>query len=559
MSLPNTAAKELFLHIACFFIDKDLDYVVKILEHDYSAISGIKTLVTRCLLSVSPNKKLVMHRLLQEMGKNIVRQESPKFPLERSRVWLSSDSYNILRKGMGSKWVEGLALDMKMLTGDNFTLKSSELKTDALKNMDSLKLLQLNFAELRGSYEYVSENLRWLCWHGFHLRTIPSDLCMGNLVAIDMSFSNLEVFEPPTVLHSLQILNLKDSHNLIEIRNILKIPNLETLILWNCYSLKLAYPDVVRVRYNEHISGAYYLTRRDFYELMEVGRLTPDWFRILVGDTIDYTEVRGWRKTGRPKQVNDPSFTELKIVRCIINGPELEDIYHITEMSKSSIGNKTVASTSSLLEGQIISGTRSELIDEAMEEIYEKQYSSGDETVGHFVSTFGEITMEESDPYSHEQKESEGMSKTFVYDEIRESTSPPQGERLKSVVTHEVIGEAKKKIVLAVNLSNQNKRQEMMNALSALQGIESVSFDEAEGKVTVIGVVDPWLVLKCAIKIRATQIISFGHVSERLAEQHESEVKSGFESGKDDKPAHESRRKKKRNKLNLGEKYDPSR
>ncbi|KAJ0706130.1 hypothetical protein HanLR1_Chr09g0303531 [Helianthus annuus] len=36
-------------------------------------------------------------------------------------------------------------------------------------------------------------------------------------------------------------------------------------------------------------TGAYYLCRRDFFSLMEVGRLTRDWFRILVGDTIDYT------------------------------------------------------------------------------------------------------------------------------------------------------------------------------------------------------------------------------------------------------------------------------
>ncbi|KAF5789285.1 hypothetical protein HanRHA438_Chr09g0381011 [Helianthus annuus] len=36
-------------------------------------------------------------------------------------------------------------------------------------------------------------------------------------------------------------------------------------------------------------TGAYYLCRRDFFSLMEVGRLTPDWFRFLVGDAIDYT------------------------------------------------------------------------------------------------------------------------------------------------------------------------------------------------------------------------------------------------------------------------------
>ncbi|KAF5789295.1 hypothetical protein HanXRQr2_Chr09g0369521 [Helianthus annuus] len=107
-------------------------------------------------------------------------------------------------------------------------------------------------------------------------------------------------------------------------------------------------------------TGAYYLCRRDFFEQMEVGRLTPDWFRNLVGDTINSTEVRGWRKTGRPKQVNHPSFTELKTVRCIIRGPQLEDIYNIAEMSKSSLGYKTVASTSSLLEGGMKSGTKSD-------------------------------------------------------------------------------------------------------------------------------------------------------------------------------------------------------
>ncbi|KAL8232438.1 hypothetical protein R6Q57_002216 [Mikania cordata] len=562
--------------------------------------------------------------------------------------------------------------------------------------MNRLKYLQLNFVELNGSYENFSEDLRWLCWLGYHLRTIPPGLCMRNLVAIDMSYSKLEVFEPPMVLQSLHILNLKDSHSLTEIRNIAKIPHLETLILWNCCSLvnvcntlgdlkdlallnmtgcniltptfplpsslhrlflkdchlectdsfplsfsvqlKLQYLnlanslfeslpcynhlDNLRVldlsfcsrlkclislpstlaelyiygcefleritfqfsrftlqefgylgcirlyevegffklipiakldetdlghmkwlkqyQYNEvclvgddeltldrswhiqmlyefdimstslpdirypnmtpeyiskssslsfdmplcpknkmlkgidvtfkyaissdecawfckistvngvgdllynpkvygkpefgdlcvwlsywpighalktgdtvnvsivvlsglevhecgvtlvysdvetlennmeceeilggnlsgfHLStGAYYLCRRDFFELVEVGRLTPDWFQILAGDTIDYTEVRGWRKVSRPKQVN-LTFTELKTIRCIIHGPQMEDIYNMAKMSKSSIDDKTLAFTSSLLEREKKSGSRSELIDETTQSI----------------------------------------------------------------------------------------------------------------------------------------------------------------------------------------------
>ncbi|CAH1441243.1 unnamed protein product [Lactuca virosa] len=126
---------------------------------------------------------------------------------------------------------------MQMLTQENYSFKHSELKTDALKKMDKLKLLHLSNVQLEGSYENFSEDLRCLCWFGSQLRTIPSDLSMENLVAMDMRYSNLEVFDPPMVLQSLRILNLKDSHNLLEIRNMSRIPHLETLILWNCHSL----------------------------------------------------------------------------------------------------------------------------------------------------------------------------------------------------------------------------------------------------------------------------------------------------------------------------------
>ncbi|KAI3670969.1 hypothetical protein L1987_87614 [Smallanthus sonchifolius] len=134
-------------------------------------------------------------------------------------------------------------------------------------------------------------------------------------------------------------------------------------------------------------------------------------------------KVRGWRKTGRPKHVN-PSFTELKSVRCFIHGPELEDVYKIAEMSKSSTGDKNVAFTSSLLKGGMKSGTRSELVDEAMEEIYDKQYT---------CATDDEIMIEESDPYSYEPEESYnlesgGMSKAFVGPALEKLARPYEKE-----------------------------------------------------------------------------------------------------------------------------------
>lgn len=97
-SLPQPSHRELFLNIVVFFVGEDEDYVVKILEHDWHAKSGIMALINRCLLTVSSNRKLMMHRLLQDMGRSIVHEES-KDRAKHARVWCSDEAYHVLTKG----------------------------------------------------------------------------------------------------------------------------------------------------------------------------------------------------------------------------------------------------------------------------------------------------------------------------------------------------------------------------------------------------------------------------------------------------------------------------
>ena len=87
----------------------------------------------------------------------------------------------------------GLTLDMRMLKKELLS-GSFELKTNILSKMDNLMLLQLNYVKVQGSYENFSKELRWLCMHGFPSKYIPSDLPTDNLVALDMSYSNIESF-----------------------------------------------------------------------------------------------------------------------------------------------------------------------------------------------------------------------------------------------------------------------------------------------------------------------------------------------------------------------------
>ena len=90
--------KEIFLDIACFFRGKAKDRVVEILENcGLDARIGMSVLMHKSLITIE-NNKLCMHDLLQEMGKEIVRQESRGEPGKRSRLWLLEDLFHVLTK-----------------------------------------------------------------------------------------------------------------------------------------------------------------------------------------------------------------------------------------------------------------------------------------------------------------------------------------------------------------------------------------------------------------------------------------------------------------------------
>ncbi|CAI9268990.1 unnamed protein product [Lactuca saligna] len=251
--------KELFKHIACFFVGMDRDVTQTILKAcDIETRSGITNLTDRCLLSIGWSNKLMMHQLLQEMGKFEVHKESPQKPWEQSRLWCHEESFKVLKQKKGTENVLGLTLDMRMLEKEKLC-GPFEVKTDALSMMDNLMLLQLNYVQIRGSYENFPEQLRWLVMHGFPLKSIPSKLPMKNLVSLDMSYSNIESFgvcysntqrlqnwqkwlfescsKDKRLLGTLKILNLSFCEKLSSLGGFEELPLLEKLIVTNCIGL----------------------------------------------------------------------------------------------------------------------------------------------------------------------------------------------------------------------------------------------------------------------------------------------------------------------------------
>jgi hypothetical protein len=93
--------KNIFLDIACFFKGEHVKYVTHILNScEFSPDSGIRVLIGKSLITINIRGQLVMHDLLQDMGREIVRQESPKEPGKRSRLWFHKDVRDVLEENM---------------------------------------------------------------------------------------------------------------------------------------------------------------------------------------------------------------------------------------------------------------------------------------------------------------------------------------------------------------------------------------------------------------------------------------------------------------------------
>jgi ribosomal protein S13 len=97
-SLDDEYQKNLFLDIACFFNGMDYNYAVRILDGlGIGARFRIDNLIDRCLVEIveiNSDKRLWMHQLVRDMGREISRQESPQC----QRIWHHMEAFTVLKE-----------------------------------------------------------------------------------------------------------------------------------------------------------------------------------------------------------------------------------------------------------------------------------------------------------------------------------------------------------------------------------------------------------------------------------------------------------------------------
>ncbi|XP_057749888.1 disease resistance protein RPV1-like isoform X2 [Arachis stenosperma] len=224
--------KEIFLDIACFFHNEFVGYVKDILNiRGFYADIGIRILIDKSLITCNHWGWIVMHDLLQELGRSIVREKSPKEPGKWSRLWDQKDLRYVQQENKTAENVEAIVLR-------TYDEAGKELSAETLSQMSGLKLLILPKGNFSGSLHFLSNELGYLDWKEYPFTYLPSNFQPNKLVKLILKYSNIkELWEGIKDLHNLTHMELCHSKNLVKIPNLSQAPNLEHLDLEGCVKL----------------------------------------------------------------------------------------------------------------------------------------------------------------------------------------------------------------------------------------------------------------------------------------------------------------------------------
>nr|WIL60025.1 nodulation protein [Melilotus officinalis] len=220
--------QSVFLDIACFFKGNQLEYVEEVLHAHYGHCikSHLRVLVDKSLIKIITRwgfyNEVTLHDLIEDMGKEVVRQESPNKPGERSRLWFHDDIVQVLEENMGTQNIQMIYL--KCPSMENVI----EWNGKALKKMTNLKTLIMKNGDFSRGHVYLPSSLRFWEWKGCPLKSLSS--CISNKASEISSFFNCE-------FNYMKVLKLDDCQYLNHIPNVSGFPNLKKLSFQKCKNL----------------------------------------------------------------------------------------------------------------------------------------------------------------------------------------------------------------------------------------------------------------------------------------------------------------------------------
>ncbi|RDY11062.1 TMV resistance protein N, partial [Mucuna pruriens] len=231
--------KEIFLDIACFFKGYYLSDVINILCSGRGSTPeyGIQVLIDKCLIKIDQHR-VRMHDLIEDMGREIVRLESPSKPGERSRLWFAKDILHVFKENKGSDKIEIIMLHL---------LKDKEVQWDgsALMKMENLKILIVENARFSRGPNDLPKSLRVLKWREYPEPLLPSNFDPKKLVILDLPMSSIMLDNNVIMkFKSLTEMKLSGCLSLKQVPDMTGVPNLKKLRLDFCKNLVTVHDSV---------------------------------------------------------------------------------------------------------------------------------------------------------------------------------------------------------------------------------------------------------------------------------------------------------------------------
>ncbi|RZC09372.1 TMV resistance protein N [Glycine soja] len=130
--------KSVFLDITCCVKGHKRTEIEDILHslYDNCMKYHIEVLVDKSLMQISDNDRVTFHDLIENMGKEIDRQKSPKEIGKRRRLWLLEDIILVLEDNPGTSEVKIIRLDFPI--SDK---QETSIEWNAFNDMENLKAL----------------------------------------------------------------------------------------------------------------------------------------------------------------------------------------------------------------------------------------------------------------------------------------------------------------------------------------------------------------------------------------------------------------------------------
>ncbi|AES76653.2 disease resistance protein (TIR-NBS-LRR class) [Medicago truncatula] len=219
--------QSVFLDIACCFKGCGWADVKDILHAHYGhcITHHLEVLAEKSLIDRWEYDGCVgLHDLIEDMGKEVVRQESPKEPGERSRLWCQDDIVHALNENTGTSKIEMIYM--------NFHSMESVIdqKGMAFKKMTKLKTLIIENGHFSNGLKYLPNSLRVLKWKGCLLESLSSSI-LSKAKSICFFLVFTQKFQ------NMKVLTLDDCEYLTHIPDVSGLSNIEKFSFKFCRNL----------------------------------------------------------------------------------------------------------------------------------------------------------------------------------------------------------------------------------------------------------------------------------------------------------------------------------